>query len=76
MLRKTGIWASRTIKILGIIVAAAVFFGLGLYWISVHNAHMTRINVSVDTPSAAHFTDDRPMVLLNDTPPFVENGIL
>ena len=68
MLRKTGIWTSRAIKILGIIVAAAVFFGLGLYWVSSRNAHITRMNASVDVPIATHFADDRSTILLNDTP--------
>ena len=73
MLRKTGIWTSRIVRILGIIVAAAVFFGLGLYWVSLRNAHITRMNASVGAPIAAHFTDDRSMVLLNDTPDINNN---
>ena len=73
MLQKTGLWASRTIKILGIVVAAAVFFGLGLYWVSLRNAHITRMDASVDAPIAAHFTDDKSTVLLNDTPDINNN---
>ncbi len=68
MLQKTGIWTSRIIRILGVIVAAAVFFGLGFYWISSRNAQITRLDVSVNVPIAAHFTDDKSTVLLNDTP--------
>lgn len=68
MLRKTGLWASRTVKILGIIVAAVVFVGLGIYWYSSRNANITKMNVSVETPIAAHFTDDKSIVLLNDAP--------
>ncbi len=68
MLRKTGIWTSRVIKVLGIIVAAAVFIGLGIYWISSRNAHITRMNASIDAPVAAHFADDRSTILLNDAP--------
>ena len=68
MLQKTGIWASRTVKVLGIIVAAAVFLGLGFYWISSRNAQITKMSVSFDTPVATHFMDDKSTVLLNDTP--------
>lgn len=68
MLRKTGIWASRTIKIMGIIVAAMVLIGLGFYWVSTRNAQITKMAASVDAPVAAHFADDKSTVLLNDTP--------
>ena len=68
MLQKTGLWTTRALKIFGIIVATAVFIGLGLYWFSAQNSKITRMNVSVDTPIAAHFTDDKSTVLLNDTP--------
>ena len=73
MLRKTGIWASRTIKVLGIIVAAMVFIGFGIYWISTRNANITKMSVSVNAPVATQFSDDRSTVLLNDAPDINNN---
>jgi hypothetical protein len=68
MLQKTGIWALRVIRILGIVVAVAVFLGLGMYALRVHNSHITRMSIHVNNPVSAHFADDNPTVLLNDAP--------
>ena len=68
MLKKSGIWASRTIRIIAIIVAAAVFIGLGLYWVRTHNSNITRLDASVDAPIAAHFADDKSTIFMNDAP--------
>ena len=73
MLKKTGIWTSRVIRVLGIIVAVAVFIGLGIYWVSSRNAHITKMTVSVNAPISAHFVDDRSTVLLNDAPDINNN---
>lgn len=68
MLRKSGIWASRLLRILAIIAAAAVFVGLGIYWISTRNVNITKMNMAVETPISAHFADDKSTILLNDAP--------
>lgn len=68
MLKKSGIWASRTIRVIAIIAAAAVFIGLGLYWMRAHNSNITRLDASVDAPIAAHFADDKSTIFMNDAP--------
>ena len=73
MLQKTGIWASRIVRIVGVIVAAMVFLGLGIYWVSVRNANVTKMNVSVDVPIAAHFSDNKSTILMNNAPDINNN---
>lgn len=68
MLRKNGVLALRILRILGLIVAVAVFLGLGMYALRVHNSRITRMSVHVNTPVSAHFIDDNSTVLLNDAP--------
>ena len=73
MLKKTGIWALRIVRIMGIIVAISLFLGLGIYALRTHNANITKMNVVVDTPVATHFGDDNSTILLNDAPDINNN---
>ena len=68
MLQKTGILALRIMRILGIVVAIAVFLGLGVYALRSHNSHITKMGIRVSPPISAHFADDNSTVLLNDAP--------
>ena len=68
MQQKTGFFASRVIRILTIIVAITVFIGMcAFHFLSAKN-HITKLDVSVETPVAAHFADDKSAILMNDAP--------
>jgi len=68
MIKKSGIWALRILRIMGIVVAVAVFAGLGFYALRTHNSHITKMDAIVNSPCASHFRDSNSTLLMNDAP--------
>lgn len=73
MLRKTGIFMSRILRILGKIVAILVVVGIALYRVNANNKNITRVNILVETPTATHFADTQSTILMNDAPDINNN---
>ncbi|MBO7509011.1 MAG: alpha-2-macroglobulin family protein [Alphaproteobacteria bacterium] len=73
MLKKTKKFPVRTLRIVGIVIAAIVFFALAYSWISGTNKNITKLDVFVSAPVAAHFDDDKATIISDNIPDINNN---